>query len=164
MGKVIEQIAHDRGHTIVAAFSSSNPITVSALVESGADVAIEFSRPELAPGHISVCRQANIPVVVGTTGWYEHFEGIKKQFEQSGALFTATNFSIGVHIAFFMNRLLAATMNWNSNIDRISITHEAHNRTGFATGSVMAAEWIIGKQGVYSMSDMLNFETLVNTI
>lgn len=237
MGKVIEQIAHDRGHTIVAAFSSSNPITVSALVESGADVAIEFSRPELAPGHISVCRQANIPVVVGTTGWFEHFEGIKKQFEQSGALFTATNFSIGVHIAFFMNRLLAATMNaypeyaagiteihhthkldapsgtaitmaegiigtnqrfanwqlsdeekqsfggnipifaqrtdsvpgthtisWNSNIDRISITHEAHNRTGFATGSVMAAEWIIGKQGVYSMSDMLNFETLVNTI
>ncbi|NBP05163.1 MAG: 4-hydroxy-tetrahydrodipicolinate reductase, partial [Bacteroidetes bacterium] len=52
------------------------------------------------------------------------------------------------------------TISWNSAIDNISITHLAHNRQGFAKGAVLAAEWIIGKQGVYSMEDMLNFESI----
>lgn len=52
------------------------------------------------------------------------------------------------------------TVTWNSTIDSISFTHTAHNREGFAKGAVLAAEWIIGKQGVYSMGDMLNFETV----
>ena len=231
MGKAIEKIAHERGHEIVGKFGSSNLPTSEAL--SMADVAIEFTRPELATGHIMLCKEAGIPVVVGTTGWYEHFSEIKQCFSQNGALFTATNFSIGVNIAFHINRMLAAIMNnypeyaagiteihhtrkldapsgtaisiaegiiaehssfnqwelsdeekqsfggnlpinairtddvpgthtitWNSSIDSISLTHTAHNRQGFATGAILAAEWIIGKQGVYSMKDMLNFESI----
>ncbi|MEM6719932.1 MAG: 4-hydroxy-tetrahydrodipicolinate reductase [Bacteroidota bacterium] len=45
---------------------------------------------------------------------------------------------------------------YNSAIDSISIKHEAHNRQGFALGAVVAAEWIQGKKGVYSMKDVLN--------
>jgi 4-hydroxy-tetrahydrodipicolinate reductase len=52
------------------------------------------------------------------------------------------------------------TIQWNSAVDSISITHAAHNRQGFAMGATLAAEWIIGKQGVYSMKDMLNFESI----
>jgi 4-hydroxy-tetrahydrodipicolinate reductase len=231
MGKAIEKIAHESGHEVVGKFGKSQPPTVSALKE--ADVAIEFTRPELAPAHIMLCKEAGIPVVVGTTGWYDQFENIKSQFHSQGALFTATNFSIGVNIAFYLNRVLAGIMNrypeyaagiteihhtqkldapsgtaislaegiidrhlsfekwelsndekqsfggilpvqalriddvpgthtvtWNSAIDSISFTHTAHNREGFARGALLAAEWIIGKQGVYSMQDMLNFETI----
>jgi 4-hydroxy-tetrahydrodipicolinate reductase len=43
-----------------------------------------------------------------------------------------------------------------SSIDSISIKHEAHNRQGFALGAVVAAEWIQGKNGVYTMKDVLN--------
>ena len=43
-----------------------------------------------------------------------------------------------------------------SAIDTISIKHEAHNRQGFALGAVVAAEWIQGKTGVFSMKDVLN--------
>jgi 4-hydroxy-tetrahydrodipicolinate reductase len=47
------------------------------------------------------------------------------------------------------------TVTYNSNIDLIEIKHLAHNREGFALGAVIAAEWIVGKQGVYTMKDVL---------
>jgi len=48
------------------------------------------------------------------------------------------------------------TVTYKSNIDLIEIKHMAHNREGFALGAVIAAEWIVGKKGVYSMKDVLN--------
>ena len=48
------------------------------------------------------------------------------------------------------------TINYNSEVDSIEIKHTAHNRKGFALGAVVAAEWLIGKEGVYSMRDVLN--------
>ena len=49
------------------------------------------------------------------------------------------------------------TVTYDSPIDSIEITHTAHSREGFATGAVLAAEWIAGKKGVFSMKDMLGF-------
>jgi 4-hydroxy-tetrahydrodipicolinate reductase len=46
---------------------------------------------------------------------------------------------------------------YNSPIDSIEITHTAHSREGFATGAVLATEWLFGKKGVFSMKDMLGF-------
>lgn len=48
------------------------------------------------------------------------------------------------------------TVNFDSEVDNISITHTAHNREGFGLGAVVAAEWILGKTGVFSMNDVLN--------
>jgi len=50
------------------------------------------------------------------------------------------------------------TITYNSEIDTIDIKHTAHNRKGFALGSVIAAEWLVGKKGVYSMQDVLNIK------
>jgi len=47
------------------------------------------------------------------------------------------------------------TVTYDSDIDSIAITHTAHSREGFALGAVVAAEWIIGKTGIYSMKDVL---------
>ena len=44
---------------------------------------------------------------------------------------------------------------YSSRVDEIEIKHTANNRDGFAMGAVMAAEWIIGKKGIYSMKDVL---------
>ena len=44
---------------------------------------------------------------------------------------------------------------YTSDIDTISISHEAHNRNGFAKGALMAAEWIVNKKGIFKMSDVL---------
>ena len=47
------------------------------------------------------------------------------------------------------------TVSYNSNVDLIEIKQLAHNREGFALGAVIAAEWIVGKNGVYTMKDVL---------
>jgi 4-hydroxy-tetrahydrodipicolinate reductase len=44
---------------------------------------------------------------------------------------------------------------YDSEIDSIEIKHTAHNREGFALGAVIAAEWIVGKKGVFTMKDVL---------
>jgi 4-hydroxy-tetrahydrodipicolinate reductase len=49
------------------------------------------------------------------------------------------------------------TVEWNSEIDNISLKHDAHGRTGFALGAVMAAEYISGRKGIFSMNDVLGF-------
>ncbi len=229
MGKTIERIALDRGHEIVARVNSSNPLSGTDL--SLADVAIEFTRPELATGHIRYCTQQKLPVVVGTTGWYDELAEITELINQTdSALLHASNFSIGVNIFFEINKRLAQLMQGNQNytacieeihhlqkldapsgtaitlangilennvdyvswvlgeektphttegqlgitsyrqpdvpgthiityssdIDTIKISHEAHNREGFALGSVVAAEWLYGKKGVFTMNDVLN--------
>jgi 4-hydroxy-tetrahydrodipicolinate reductase len=47
------------------------------------------------------------------------------------------------------------TVTYNSTVDAIEIKHTAHNREGFALGAVIAAEWLVGKQGVFTMKDVL---------
>lgn len=48
------------------------------------------------------------------------------------------------------------TVSYESAVDSIEIKHTAHNREGFALGAIIAAEWILGKEGVFSMKDVLN--------
>lgn len=52
------------------------------------------------------------------------------------------------------------TVTYNSEVDAIEIKHIAHNREGFALGSVIAAEWLYGKTGVFTMKDVLNINNL----
>ena len=47
---------------------------------------------------------------------------------------------------------------YDSTVDQIEIKHTAYNREGFALGSVVAAEWLIGKKGVFTMKDVLNIK------
>jgi 4-hydroxy-tetrahydrodipicolinate reductase len=47
------------------------------------------------------------------------------------------------------------TVEWHSATDSIALTHTAHSRAGFAAGALLAARWIVGKQGVFSMNDVL---------
>ncbi|KUJ63848.1 4-hydroxy-tetrahydrodipicolinate reductase [Flavobacteriaceae bacterium CRH] len=50
------------------------------------------------------------------------------------------------------------TVNYDSIVDSIELKHTAHNREGFALGAVIAAEWLAGKKGIYSMKDVLNLK------
>ena len=47
------------------------------------------------------------------------------------------------------------SITWTSAEDKITITHDAFGRQGFATGAVVAAEWLKGRKGLYTMEDML---------
>jgi 4-hydroxy-tetrahydrodipicolinate reductase len=221
MGQIIERIALERGHEIVLRKSSAT--TFDGLDQ--ADVAIDFSVPDVATDNISTCINKGIPVISGTTGWLENYQEMVQLCNKKNAAFLyGSNFSLGVNLFFELNDYLAKMMskfteynvsmeeihhthkldkpsgtaislanaiinrtdknNWaienpkaddlfidvkridevpgthsvfySSDVDFIEIKHVAHNREGFALGAVIAAEWIIGKKGVFSMKDVLD--------
>lgn len=111
MGKEIESIALQRGHNLVAIYSSNKTISTEILKTQAIDCAIEFTKPEAAVANIEHCFAANIPVVVGTTGWYQKLNHVKQLCsEQNQALLYASNFSLGVTIFFELNKKLAQLM------------------------------------------------------
>lgn len=236
MGQIIERFALERGHEIVLKISIDNleDLTVANLRK--ADVAIDFSTPDAAINNIYTCFDANVPVVVGTTGWYGQLQEVKNEcLTRNNALLYGSNFSIGVNIFFHMNKVLARLMNdfpayevqveeihhtqkldspsgtamtiaegiienvdrkrewvnelvgtqfddvlkkeqllieshrienipgthtvvYSSEVDEIEFKHTAHNRSGFALGAVVAAEWLEKKQGFYNIADIFNFK------
>jgi 4-hydroxy-tetrahydrodipicolinate reductase len=191
--------------------------------------------PDAAVENINKCFEAKVPLVIGTTGWYDQFDEIKKRcLTEQQSMVYSTNFSVGVNIFFKLNKILAKMMaeqedydvmieeihhtekkdhpsgtaltlvnqilaeskikdsykgrliysentpsqslkpnellieskrvadvtgdhfvKYESMIDGIEIRHVAKSRYGFAKGAVMAAEWLIGKKGIYTMEDIL---------
>ena len=88
MGKVIEQIAISRGHQIVAKCNSQSPI--EDLDFRKAEIAIEFTTPDLAVKHIECCINNNIPIVIGTTAWNDQLPYVKEYVSKhNGALLHA---------------------------------------------------------------------------
>jgi 4-hydroxy-tetrahydrodipicolinate reductase len=225
MGQAIEKLALSRGHEIVLKLNHENIASIHSDELKVADVAIEFTRPDAATSNLKRCLEANMPVICGTTGWYDELNQITDLFtNNNGALVYASNFSVGVNMMFELNRILAKWMQshndyhvslseihhihkldtpsgtavtlangiiennseylkwtleenqanaiyidakrepevvgthdvkWESEIDIIQLHHHAKSRDGFALGAIHAAEWIIGKKGVFTMKDIL---------
>ena len=232
MGKMIEQIARDRGHEIVSIIDIDNQEEFESDAFASADVAIEFTAPHVAYGNYLKAFAKNVKVVSGSTGWMkDHADDVKRLCTEGGqTLFWASNFSIGVAIFSAVNRYLAKIMNnfgqydvhmeethhihkidapsgtaitlaedivdnmqrkqswvkgqenqpydkstlridslrrgevpgihtirYDSDVDMITISHDAHNRRGFALGAVLAAEYTKEHQGLLTINDMFKF-------
>jgi 4-hydroxy-tetrahydrodipicolinate reductase len=226
MGKEIEKIALDRNHEILMKIDSFDDWNEHIYDFLQADVAIEFSTPTTVLDNILKSFAANVPIVVGTTGWYDQLDTIRDLcVEKQQCLFYASNFSLGVNVFFEINKKLALLMNthpeyevfieeihhtqkldapsgtaitlandiinnlkrkevwknemtentemlgiksiresnvpgthiitYQSENDIIEIKHTAKNRLGLAMGAILAAEFVVGKKGIYEMKDIL---------
>ncbi len=161
MGKEIEKIALDRGHTITGKINKSNP--KENLDLNSVDVVIEFSAPELAHEHIQFCLKNNIPIVIGTTGnWYNQLDDLKKIcLQKKGAMLYATNFSLGVNLFFAVNKYLAKLMNeypdYSASITEIHHTQKLDAPSG--TG-ISIAEQIISNHSAYTKWENVTTENL----
>jgi 4-hydroxy-tetrahydrodipicolinate reductase len=134
MGKAIEALLSEYGHTCVGKFTSENLATIEKIRE--ADVAIEFSTPEQCSKNIALCFEANVPVVVGTTAWYEQYDEVISKMNSNSAILSATNFSIGVQITFHLNKELARVMSrfpeYTASIEEIHHTAKLDKPSGTA--------------------------------
>ncbi|MFI3328724.1 MAG: 4-hydroxy-tetrahydrodipicolinate reductase [Rikenellaceae bacterium] len=226
MGREIEKILIERGHSIPLIIDKDNVADLNAANLAGVDVAIEFTMPHTAYTNLKTCIEAGAAVVSGTTGWLDKFEELKALCAEKGsALFYASNYSLGVNLMFKINKQLAALMNrvegynveieeihhihkldapsgtaitiaeglmdelstvdswvndttpksgeveiksvregevpgthtvkYESPDDVLELKHTIKNRSTLAYGAVIAAEFLCGKKGVYSMDDML---------
>lgn len=142
MGKMIEQIAQERGHTIVAKIDVG-----TADVDYGAmDVAIDFSTPDAAFENITNCFKNGVPIISGTTGWLSKYdEAVKICGQNDGAFIHASNFSLGVNIFFELNVHLAKMMSkleqYKVSMEEIHHTQKLDAPSGTA---ITLAEGIIG--------------------
>lgn len=126
MGKIIEKIAVQRGHSIGLKISSSNLSDFNAENLATIDTAIEFSTPVAAAENLKKLAMNNIPTACGTTAWLDAYTAVSKAFtaNQTGFLY-ASNFSLGVNVFFAINKQLGKLMNGLSDYD-ISITESHH--------------------------------------
>ena len=137
MGKAIEQIALERGHTIILKINDENLEDFTKENTAKADVAIEFTSPHSAFDNIKKIIGYGVPVVCGSTGWTERINEINDYCkEQNGSFLYASNFSVGVNIFFELNKKLAALMaphaEYNISMEEIHHTQKKDAPSGTA--------------------------------
>ena len=111
MGRLIAQLAEDRGHTISMKINSDNAADIAAITPDNTDVALEFTHPQVAFHNINILLKNKVRVVSGTTGWLDKYHEVVEicHANETGFLY-ASNFSVGVNILFAVNKFLADKM------------------------------------------------------
>ncbi|MHC6202003.1 4-hydroxy-tetrahydrodipicolinate reductase [Breznakiellaceae bacterium SP9] len=244
MGRILEETALERGHHITAIIDPFVPLERSArgavILKSIADLksgsvaaAIDFTRPDSALPTIKAMAQLKVPLVIGTTGWYDSLSEAVEAVERAGSsLLYASNFSLGVNLFYkvaacaaklfdpfgeydvagyemhhnkkadspsgtaktLVEKVLSQmtrkstpvydalnrapkpeelhfsslrlgsvpgvhSLLFDSGADTIEITHSARSREGFASGAIVAAQWLAGngrRQGVFTFDHVLD--------
>lgn len=160
MGRIIERIALERGHEIVCRIDVDNQDDFASEAFRSADVAIEFTAPQVAVDNYKRAWAAGVPVVSGTTGWTERMPEVRREIAEKGyTLFWASNFSLGVNIFFELNRHLAKIMNHMTDyeVDMTEIHHVQKLDAPSGTAVTLAEDilanidrkdkWVLGKAG-----------------
>lgn len=219
MGQAIRQLALERGWKVTAMLGerdSAGGNGINARTLGDADVAVEFTQPDAAVANVAASLRAGVPVVVGTTGWYDALPEVTRIAKETGTgLLWSPNFSLGVNILIELARYAGTLMRpiesfdahivethhsrkkdapsgtaiaigkaasdaldrpipttsvrtgsvpgtheliFDGLFEQLSLTHVARDRRVFAEGALQAAGWLIGKQGVFTMRDVLNLQ------
>ncbi len=137
MGKTIESIALERGHTVDLKIDVDSLADFTTANLQQCDVAIEFTGPHSAKENILKCLDAGIPVISGSTGWHTDWTEVENCCkEKNGSFLYASNFSVGVNIFFELNKKLAQLMKGHSdysvNMEEIHHTQKKDSPSGTA--------------------------------
>ncbi len=221
MGQAIRELAQSKGWNVAAMIGereSAGGKGITRDVLGGADVALEFTEPKAAVANITAALRAGVPVVAGTTGWYEQLPTVTRVANESGtALLWSPNFSLGVNVLIELARYAGTLMRplggfdahilethhskkkdapsgtatvvgeaarealgravpitsvrtgsvpgtheliFDGSFEQLSLIHLARDRRVFAEGALAAAEWLVGKRGVFTMRDVLRLPAL----
>ena len=216
MGQAIRDLAIAKGWTVAALIGERESAAGRGLTKAtlgDADVAVEFTEPGAAVANITATLRAGVPIVVGTTGWYDDLAKVTTVANETGVgMLWSPNFSLGVNVLIELSRyagtLLRELTEFDAHIvemhhtrkkdapsgtaiaiakaasdgldrpvpitsvrtgsvpgthelifdgtfEQLVLTHVARDRRVFAEGALTAAEWLIGKRGVFTMRDVL---------
>lgn len=147
MGREIEKILIQRGHEVALIIDQDNTADLNAENLKMIDVAIEFTTPATAYDNIRRCLECGTAIVSGTTGWTSRLAELQALCrEKDGAMFYASNYSIGVNLMFRLNRELARMMNaFNGYEVTMAETHHTEKKDSPSGTAVTLAEDIIAR-------------------
>ena len=149
MGRMIEEIARQRGHEIVCIVDQDNLQDFASADFASAQVAIEFTRPDAAVGNILRAFAAGVPVVSGTTGWTDSLPELRAMCERGeGTLLWSSNFSVGMNIFMALNRYLTSIMkDFPQYAPRLDETHHIHKLDHPSGTAITLAEQLTAAYG-----------------
>jgi 4-hydroxy-tetrahydrodipicolinate reductase len=145
MGHMVEKVLQERRHEIVAVIDNEEDWQRLDGEFRSAEVAIDFSEPSVAVANMFRAFEAHVPIVVGTTGWYDRMEEVRQACEaHQGRLVYGANFSIGVNIFFKVNQLLAKLMNTQNRYSvEMEEIHHIHKKDAPSGTAIHLANDII---------------------
>lgn len=219
MSRAVVPLAEERGHSITTLLGRSDNRDGGGITRErlgNPDVVIEFTEPSAAAANVLACANAQLPVVVGTTGWYEQLDHVIAEVKRvGGTMFWAPNFSIGIAVLTAaieaaskalrgvpgydvhmiethhaakkdkpsgtaaslaavgkagLGRDIPITSVRTGSVpgthelvidglfEQLRLVHEARDRRVFADGALSAAEWLKGREGVFTMRDLLQHQ------
>ena len=161
MGRLIERRLMEKGHEVLAIVDPLYPSTgKDGASVKDADVAIEFTQPDTAPGNILSLVKEKIPVVSGTTGWYSRLPEVSGAVNAAGSsLLWSSNFSLGVNLFYRVAAYAAKLIDPFADYDVAGMeTHhskKADSPSGTAKTLVetVLAQMTRKKRAVYTMLD-----------
>ena len=156
MGKTIEGLSDKMNFTVTHKFDEHNPFEKCTDLDE-VDVAIDFTTPDLAVKHIYHAVNLKIPIVVGTTGWYDKFKEVCDYVNgNNGSLFYATNFSLGVNLFFKLTEKFTKLMNphnvYTASLEEIHHTEKLDAPSGTA---ITIAEKLIEASTQYESFELI---------
>ena len=219
MGQAIRELALAKGWKVAAMIGERESAAGSGITREtlgNPDVALEFTEPKAAVANITAALRAGVPVVAGTTGWYDQLLLVTQVANEAGAaLLWSPNFSLGVNVLIELARYAGTLMQpleefdahivethhakkkdapsgtavalaraasgglkrpipttsvrtgsvpgthelmFDGLYEQLALTHVARDRRVFAEGALAAADWLVGKRGVFTMRDMLSLQ------
>lgn len=146
MGHIIEEVARKRGHEIVCTIDQGEEVKFDSEAFRDADVAIEFSVPTAAVGNIRNAFGAGVPVVCGTTGWIADLPEVENwALAGKNRLVYGSNFSIGVHLFWQVNRYMTSLMDkFGEYRPELTETHHIHKLDHPSGTAITTAEQTVG--------------------
>jgi 4-hydroxy-tetrahydrodipicolinate reductase len=133
MGQAIRQLAAEKGWNVAAMLGereSANGRGITASSLGNADVAVEFTQPDAAVANVTATLRAGVPVVVGTTGWYDSLGEVTRIATEAGTgLLWSPNFSLGVNVLIELARYAGTLMRPLEGFDaHIVETHHSRKK------------------------------------
>jgi 4-hydroxy-tetrahydrodipicolinate reductase len=163
MGKMlIEAVQAEEGCTLHAALDKGDDVRARL---AGADVLIDFTRPEATLAHLALCAELGVKAVVGTTGFDDAQKAEIARCAERTAIVFAPNMSVGVNVVLKLLDLAARAMNEGFDIEIIEAHHrnkvDAPSGTALQMGQVVAGALgrdlkacaVYGREGVTGVRD-----------
>lgn len=138
MGKLVEQIAEQKGHTIVA--KGRQPTEISEV-----DVIIDFSHASSVVDHVRLAVEAGKPIVIGTTGWEDELDTVKELVTEGGiAALYSPNFSVGMMLFLKLLSKMAPLMKEFPEYDPVGVEFHHNQKKDSPSGSAKKISEIVG--------------------
>jgi 4-hydroxy-tetrahydrodipicolinate reductase len=141
MGHEVERVAQARGHEVAVRLEiddNERGAGITAEGFAGIDAAIDFSQPAAVLENVDRATQIGIPLVVGTTGWYEHIDDVRRMVEQRGAAVVyGANFSVGANLFFRLAEHAARLFDAFDEYDPYVLEHHHRDKIDAPSGTAL---------------------------